>query len=367
VVRRFERDDEGYLAWLAAHPDGYVLNTYMHVTSDYLVLHRARCRTINRPLAADRTWTFAYGKTCSDDRAELEAWALSVGGRPAHPCGICLPVAAKTPRSQGAAGTSGGAGHGPRAPRPSAAVSMDGPAITIRVPPMPSVSPEAPPLVIEGAQWLAETFFTRDPSAVGPKSYDARVFACQRDPAIRDRVTDDDVKVVNTTMAAHAAHELWAKVIAFDDWSWLTALDPEWDLFLLSDQEWDARAVRGLLQAAFAACQQKGVQIAVVTKILHMKRPKLIPVLDSLVVGQVSGRVTADVASWVDLLEHLRSVGQANLPELQGIRRHLLDRRIEERTLVRILDSLLWTCTPGSALFGHLAQWERVFRPRSIG
>ena len=119
--------------------------------------------------------------------------------------------------------------------------------------------------------------------------------------------------------------------------------------------------------STFAACQQKGVQIAVVTKVLHLKRPRLIPVLDSLVVGQVSGRVTADVASWVELLEHLRSVGQANLSGLQGIRRHLLERGIEERTLVRILDSLLWTCTPGSALFRPLAQWERVFRPRSVG
>ena len=127
MARRFERDDDGYIAWLAGHPDGYVLNTYMPVTSDYLVLHRARCRTINRPLAADRNWTFTYGKTCSDDCAELEAWALRVGGRPAHPCGICLPAAAHTPRAQGVASASERPAQGPRAPRPSAAVSMDGP------------------------------------------------------------------------------------------------------------------------------------------------------------------------------------------------------------------------------------------------
>jgi len=246
-------------------------------------------------------------------------------------------------------------------------MSMDGAGITVRVPPMLSVSPQAPPLVIEGAQWLAEAFFNRDPSAVGPTSYDARVFACQSDPGLRNRVTDADVTAINTTMAAHASHELWAKVIALDEWAWLTALDPDWDLFQMSDETWDALGVRGRLQAAFAACQQKGVQIAVVTKILHIKRPRLIPVMDSLVVGQVSGRITADVASWLRLLEHLRTVGRANLTELQGIHRHLQERGIEERTLVRILDSLLWTCTPGSALFRHLVQWERVFRPHLSG
>jgi len=90
MVRRFERDDLGYVAWLAARPDGYVLNTHIHATSDYVILHRARCRTVNRPLAADRSWTYAYGKTCSDAREDLEAWALAEAGGPAQPCGKCL-------------------------------------------------------------------------------------------------------------------------------------------------------------------------------------------------------------------------------------------------------------------------------------
>ena len=48
MIRRFVHDDAGYLAWLKAHPAGFVLNTYPHVTSAYLVLHRVACGTINR-------------------------------------------------------------------------------------------------------------------------------------------------------------------------------------------------------------------------------------------------------------------------------------------------------------------------------
>ena len=63
MVQTFVRDDAGYVAWLAAHSGGWVLNTFPHVTSQYLVLHRASCRTVNRPLETGRTWTFAYGKS----------------------------------------------------------------------------------------------------------------------------------------------------------------------------------------------------------------------------------------------------------------------------------------------------------------
>jgi len=57
MIRRFVDDDPGYVAWLAAHPLGFVLNTFPHVTASYLVLHRAKCRTVNRPLSDDRCWT----------------------------------------------------------------------------------------------------------------------------------------------------------------------------------------------------------------------------------------------------------------------------------------------------------------------
>ncbi len=165
MARRFEKDDRGYLAWLAAHPDGYVLNTYMHVTSDYLVLHRTRCRTVNRPLAVGRSWTAMYGKTLQTTSRGLEAWALREGGRPAQPCGHCL-ADNRSMAGRPVSASSNGRVLGPRRPRKiERRVAMTGDGVTIRIEPMTSLAPDAPPLVIEGAQWLAETFFRRDPSA----------------------------------------------------------------------------------------------------------------------------------------------------------------------------------------------------------
>ncbi len=352
------------MAWLQANPDGFVLNTYMHVTSDYLILHRARCRTVNRPLAADRSWTYAYGKTCAASREELESWALTNGSRLAQPCGICRPGG--SPKAVSSKLPAPAAPHGPRAPQLLLQpLDMTGQGIAVRIEPMPGMAPDAPPLVIEGAQWLSETFFRRDPSAVGPNSFDAYIHQSQLDPTLRDRVTHDNVTAVNTTMAARTSHSTWDGVIQGANWAWLTALDPAWDLIEMSDDAWTASDVERLLEVAFTSVQRPGLQIAVVTKVLHIKRPRLIPVLDSLVLSQIGARYSEDVRTWVAAMKHVRSIGQTNLDGLADIRTHLERNGIGDRSLVRILNSLLWTATPGAALFGHLSQWERVFRPRS--
>ncbi len=88
----FVDDDAGYLAWLARHPDGLVLNAWAHVDAGYLVLHRASCRTINRDLAVGKSWTHQYGKACAMTADELRRWALESAGGIPRPCGICAPV-----------------------------------------------------------------------------------------------------------------------------------------------------------------------------------------------------------------------------------------------------------------------------------
>ena len=130
-------------------------------------------------------------------------------------------------------------------------MDFDGDPIRIRV--EPAISPDAPWLVIEGAQWLAETFFSRDPSAVGPTSYDTWIEETQRDPGRRDRIIDGDVTAVNTTMAARTGHETWAPIIDSTDWALLEALDPAWDLFETTPADWAAARIAAHLADAFAA------------------------------------------------------------------------------------------------------------------
>ena len=363
-MQRFVDNDAGYIAWLREHPAGFVLNTYPHVTSSYLILHRASCRTINRSLGPGRLWTHLYGKACSDERRELESWATQRTGAHARPCGGCL-------RGEGAPGRAYSArppsvrDHGPRAPQGGVQqVSFEGAPVRIVVrSPAHGAGQGAPAFVIEGAQWLAEAFFRNDPSAVGPDSYDGWIDATQSDPDRLSRIVDGDVTAVNRTMAARTPHETWQPVIEASDWSWLSAIDPSWDLLEMTPNAWEEWAVPDLLRSAFAAIHRRGLGLAVITKVLHIKRPRLIPVVDSLVADQVGARVGSDIGLWVAAVERVREVGQANLDELRRIREHLRQQDIPNRTLVRILDALLWTSHPGSSLYPRLPGWERVLRP----
>ncbi len=89
-VASFVDDEPGYLAWLAAHPYGFVLNSERRPRSTYLVLHRAGCGTISGAPARGKTFTSPFRKTCAPAAASLTAWALAAAGPPS-PCGLCKP------------------------------------------------------------------------------------------------------------------------------------------------------------------------------------------------------------------------------------------------------------------------------------
>jgi len=90
-MRRFEEDDAGYLAWLAAHPAGFVVNAYRPPAAAYLPLHRTTCRTIKGIPASGRHWTHTTIKVCGD-RGELEAWARQEVGGEVQACLLCVDV-----------------------------------------------------------------------------------------------------------------------------------------------------------------------------------------------------------------------------------------------------------------------------------
>ncbi len=88
----FIDDDTGYLAWITAHPDGYVVNTHRTRTQSYLILHRSQCHTISGRPARGTTWTEgAYSKVCSGDRSALVGWLERSLGIAPQPCGTCAP------------------------------------------------------------------------------------------------------------------------------------------------------------------------------------------------------------------------------------------------------------------------------------
>jgi hypothetical protein len=87
----FSDDEEGYVAWLAANPTGFVLNAYRNPSPGYLKLHRASCRTINGEPTRGKLWTADYLKVCSNSPDTLRTWINDhvPGGKPDE-CSHCL-------------------------------------------------------------------------------------------------------------------------------------------------------------------------------------------------------------------------------------------------------------------------------------
>lgn len=84
----FLDDDLGYRQWIARNPLAYVVNCDKRVNPQYIVLHRATCRTISAP---DVNYTHGdYQKVCARTREELEKWSISEVGAAPTVCGICL-------------------------------------------------------------------------------------------------------------------------------------------------------------------------------------------------------------------------------------------------------------------------------------
>jgi hypothetical protein len=125
-------------------------------------------------------------------------------------------------------------------------------------------------------------------------------------------------------------------------------LDATIDLFQASDKQWIDQQVSAKVEKLFKIVIGKGIGIARATKMLHIKRPMLIPVCDSYVL-KLMGIPDVGAESGVALVEHLRTIRKDLLPTLKGLRNRLHEMDCD-RTLVRILDSLLWSGYPDTWL-----------------
>ena len=99
-LEMFRDDDGGYLAWVAAHPSGYVVNIQRSGNPSDARLHYATCRTVNGENPRRGPWTAAYIKACSGDLGVLDAWALARFGTAITRCGTCHPPPARTGASR---------------------------------------------------------------------------------------------------------------------------------------------------------------------------------------------------------------------------------------------------------------------------
>ncbi len=115
-AREFRDDDRGYVAWIAAHPSGYVINIRRGHNPTDARLHIAGCRWISGENQRGGPWTGPYVKVCADELADLEQWATNHAGGPIRWCATCHPArdssagpTAGVPAMQAQAKTRGGA------------------------------------------------------------------------------------------------------------------------------------------------------------------------------------------------------------------------------------------------------------------
>lgn len=90
MVEKFEKNDERYLEWVAAHQNGFVVNTDDPLSQDiYPMVHTARHKVISTPARRNYT-TGKYIKYCSLDLAALDEYVQKQYGRAPHRCGTCM-------------------------------------------------------------------------------------------------------------------------------------------------------------------------------------------------------------------------------------------------------------------------------------
>jgi hypothetical protein len=154
------------------------------------------------------------------------------------------------------------------------------------------------------------------------------------------------VALVNRTMGARSSYSNWDRLVKRGSIPALREIDEELDLFLTSDRKWTASHVSDNLASLFGLVVGNGIGIAIASKLLHLKRPRLIPVCDSYVL-RLMGIPGHGAASGVALVECLRSIRKHWTSPLKQLQVSLQVQG-HDRSLVRVADALMWSAAKAS-------------------
>ncbi len=163
----------------------------------------------------------------------------------------------------------------------------------------------------------------------------------------RHRIAREDVAVINTFMGGRSPYGDWAELLAARSISQLRRIDPTWNLFTTSERLWRDADVPARLLRLFERVTGPGIGISRATKLLHIKRPDLIPICDSNVVRTLGVRGD-DAAAGVEVVGLLREQRTVLRPVLRELQRELRATDGIRRSLPRIADALIWGAEPPS-------------------
>jgi hypothetical protein len=179
----------------------------------------------------------------------------------------------------------------------------------------------------------------------------------------------EDVSALNRYARARSGHVHWQALIEDHAPAWLAAIDPRWDAAMTDESEWERAEIARKVEAAFAAMCGPHRGLSVVSKMLHLKRPRLIPLMDAFVVEQLGLRVPAQATPAVQAgcagraITHLAGQARSNRAALLDLQRELSREGIE-RSAIRLIDILVWSAHPAASLRAPIERHIRLLPDR---
>jgi hypothetical protein len=132
-------------------------------------------------------------------------------------------------------------------------------------------------VVIDDAEVLADRFFGSDKSSISPTGFDAR--AAMPTSA---RVEAEDVQAIWSTMRIRGSRTPLYDLVPLVDIPEIDAMDGGWDVMTLDEETWRTQAVPAIRGAPERLNPIRGMGPAIMTKLLGLKRPRLVPLCDSV-------------------------------------------------------------------------------------
>jgi len=166
-------------------------------------------------------------------------------------------------------------------------------------------------------------------------------------PCEPDTIGPEQVGAMNRSMQTRSSSRAWQSLLGTPLCE-LAGIAADLDLIGMSDDQWDEE-VRGKLECLYnLVLRRPGVGAASGTKVLHLMRPRLIAIADSVVVGYLSIAAADKVSTALATAAAIRQIGrtEGNGATLSAVQEYLRTAGVIEADVVpsacRIIDALLW-------------------------
>lgn len=163
-------------------------------------------------------------------------------------------------------------------------------------------------------------------------------------------ITKRQVHAANRAMRARSSNAAWQALLGDPprEVDKLKGICADLDLIETSDEEWYGE-VKGKLESLYRRVMGvTGIGAASGTKVLHLMRPRLVAIADSVVVGYLSIAAADKVSTALATAAAIRQIGrtEGNGATLSAVQEYLRTAGVIEADVVpsacRIIDALLW-------------------------